>query len=136
MNLQALSLSNTGKQKPSISTPTYLRIEPLWLHLSSHQKVVKVHDAVDAIVGHTKDNTHWLFPDETEPTEEEHSDMMVPMKEHEWFLVYHDEKGIQKFTKFAEDKAENPMDIAPHPKHTQGIIRDGILKAVIVQVVR
>ena len=74
---------------------SYLRIEPFWFAFDRHQKVVKVHDAVNTKIDSTKDDPHWLLIDPTVPTEQEDSDMMVPMKEHELFLVNHNEECVE-----------------------------------------
>ena len=42
------------------------------------------------------------------PSAEQYSDMMVPMKEHQFLLVCNNEKGIKQLGWFAESKKETP----------------------------
>jgi len=71
------------------------RIEPFWFALDSHQKVIKVHDSMNSVVDGAVNQSWRTVRDEGVPGTQQYRDVMVPVQQHEIFLVCNNEKGIE-----------------------------------------
>ena len=79
----------------------HLRIEPLGLGFNCHQIIVKVHDTMNSIVHHTKNDPHWLGLSPAVPAKDKNSNVMVPMQKEQLLFVYHNEESVNELNKFA-----------------------------------
>lgn len=84
------------------------RVEPLGLHFHGHQKVVTVHESMDSKVHGNKDESDTRRRGKAMPAVKKDGDMMVPVQEHEFFLVNDNEESVQQFRELADAKQENP----------------------------
>ena len=74
-----------------------LGVEPLGLSLDSHEKVVKVHDPVDAIVhGRIPSGIHTSVQGVSVPGEDKRCNVMKPVQKDDGPLVDNEEEGINK----------------------------------------
>jgi hypothetical protein len=82
--------------------------EPAGTALDGHQAVVPVHDSVDKVVHHHKENTTAAFGHVRVPTIQQDRHVMVPMQKDERLFVYHNKEGIEQFGEFGQDKELDP----------------------------
>lgn len=83
-------------------------VEPLGAHLHGHQKVVPVHGGVDTVVHDHEENTGRRGRHVGMITIEEHRDVVVPVQKDKGLFVDDNEKCVNKFRKFTENKELYP----------------------------
>ena len=73
-------------------------IEPLWLHLNRHEKVVEVHDGMNTVVDCTVDQSRGSMMNVGVPSTQQDCDMMVPVQHHEILLVGNDKDCVNELS--------------------------------------
>ena len=72
--------------------------QPLGFAVTRHEAVVKVHNGVDAVVHHHKENAGWTRRHMGMPAMQQDGNVVTPMQKDQLFLVNNDKKGIHQFT--------------------------------------
>ena len=65
--------------------------------MTSHETIVKIHDCVDAIIHHDKENARWTRGDIGMPAIQQDGNVVVPMQKDQLFLVNDNKKGVNQF---------------------------------------
>ena len=66
--------------------------------MNGHQKVVEVHEMVDGVIHHDKENPRRRLGHVAVPTVKQDGNMVVPVQENQGFLVNDNEQGIQQLS--------------------------------------
>ena len=70
--------------------------QPLGFNVTRHEAVIEVHNGVDAVIHHDKENTGRTGGDIGMPAVQQDGNVMVPVQENQFFLVDNDKKGVDQ----------------------------------------
>ena len=80
------------------------RVEPLRSELHRHQEIVTIHDCMDGVVHHNKEDSRWRCRHVRMPAVQKDGDVMVPVEEDQRLLVNNNKERIDKFTETQREK--------------------------------
>jgi len=110
-------------------------VEPFGSAFDGHEKVVPVHDGMDAVIHHNEEESAGRGGDVGMPAVEKDGDVMIPMKKNEGLFVNDDEECVEQFGEFAEDKELDPESGGSGSVERRGVVAQVIAEGVVSQIV-